>query len=382
MLKLMRWIPALVGAAGISLLALAGSGCDGKFAGPPGGSAIGTPGTYPLFGVTPFTFSAENPGETGFYNDIWFIDPGRDADDNVAGQIIILADTIQAMQTANFSGFLTNLTDALHIEVNFQYPTMLSFMSQWFRRNGDGSRIKERDAFGFLVWSSKSLAINFITAPVEPFFTPPPVRLVYGVDRLTYPNGLPGSVLAGWTSPPWTQPGEFPPPQNRFLSKNFSELGLVTLTKLLPAGSPQLTQSLGLPMADNPDNENVENAGAIPIQAVVGGTFSTITAPTGVFGDLYALAYKSAPVIKPTSPGHTELEAAIEYSRHMGALQTNLVTQMIGLASGKQGTLTDPDQVVWQNGYGYTFDQNDLDDLNTKHLPGKDRDPFANRNSP
>src|SRR5690606_33903503 len=130
-------------------------------------------------------------------------------------------------------------------------------------------------------WSSKSLAINFVTAPVEVFVTPPPnVRVVYSVDRISYPNGLPGSVLNGWTSPPWTQPGEFPPPQSRFLTNNFSELGMVNLTKLLPAGSPALTQSLGLPLADNADNENIENAGAIPIQAVVGGAFSSVQAPT------------------------------------------------------------------------------------------------------
>lgn len=381
MRKLIRLLPALACAAGVCLLAFAGTGCDGKFAGPPGGSAIGTPGASPLFGVTPFTFAAENPQVTGFYNDVWFIDPGRDADDGPAGQIVILADTIQAMQAANFTGFMTNRQLPLHIEVNFQYPIMLSYMSQWFRRNGDGSRVRERDSFGFLVWSAKSLPINFITAPTEPFFTPPPVRLVYGVDRLAYPNGLPGSVLAGWTAPPSNQPGDFPPPQSRYLNNQFNELGLVQLTKLLPAGAPQLTQSLGLPLADNDENENVENAGAIPAQ--LGGGWTSVQAPTGVFGDLFAIAYRTAPVLKPTSPGHTEIEACIEYSRHLGALQTNLVVQMIGLNSGKQGTLTDQAQVVWQNGYGYTFDQEDLNELNTKHLPGKDRDPFAeipNRN--
>lgn len=375
MRKLNKLFPALALAAGIGAMALAGTGCEGKFAGPPGGSAIGTPGLYPLYGVTPFTFAAENPQITGFYNDVWFIDPGRDADDGPAGQVIVLADTIQALQTANFSGFLTNRGDPLHIEVNFQYPIMISFMSQWFRRNGDGSRIKELDQFGFLIYSAKSLAINFVTAPVEPFFTTNPTRLVYSVDRLTYPSGLPGSVLAGWTSPPPNQPGDFPPPQSRYLSRQYSEIGLVQLTKLLPAGAPQLTQSLGLPLADNADNENVENAGAIP--AALGGGWTSVQSPTGVFGDLFALAYKNAPVVKPTTPGHTEIEACVEYARHLGALHSNLIVQMVGLNSGKVGTLTDPAQVVWQNGYGYTFEQGDLNQLNVIHLPGKDRDPYA-----
>lgn len=376
MSKLTRLTPALMCAAGIAVLALSGSGCDGKFAGPPGGSAIGTPGLNPLLGVTPFTFAAENPIITGFYNDIWYIDPGRDADDGPAGQTgAWFADTIQTLGTANFSGFLTNRAAPSNIEVNYQYPLMLSFMCQWFRRNGDGTRIRELDQFGYLIYSSKSLSINLITAPVEPIYYNNPPRVVYEVDRTIYPNASTGSVIFGYTSPPANQPGDFPPPQSRFLNRQYSEVGLVLLTKLLPAGAPQLTQSLGLPLADNSENENVENIGAIP--QALGGGWTSVQSPTGIFGDLFALELNQAPVLKPTTPGHTELEAVIEYSRHLGALQTNVLVQMVGLSSGKAGTLTDPAQVIWQNGFGYAFDQLDLNDLSKKHLPGKGRDPHV-----
>jgi hypothetical protein len=371
MSKLIRVAPAFILAVATVMIA---ASCDGKFAGPPGGSAIGTPGKNPLLGVTPFTFAVEDPLATGFYNDIWYIDPGRDADDGPTGQTgVWFADTIQTLGTANFSGYMTGGVTPSDIEVNHQYPLMVSFMCQWFRRNGDGSRIRERDQFGLLVWSSKSLDINFVTAPVEPIFYNNPPRIVYEVYRPIYPNGIRTSVLFGYTSPPPNQPGDFPPPQSRYLNRQFSELGLVLLTKLLPAGAPQLTQSLGLPLADNEDNDNVENAGAIP--QALGGGWTNVQAPTGIFGDLFALEYNRAPVIKPTTPGIEELEAVIEYSRHLGALQANVLTQMIGLASGKEGTLTDSAQVVWQNGYGYTFDQLDLDKLNEKHLPGTGRDP-------
>jgi hypothetical protein len=376
MRKLIRALPAVILAAGLGALAVSNSGCDGKFAGPPGGSAIGAAGKDPLFGVTPFTFAAENPNTTGFYNDIWYIDPGRDSDDGPSGQIgVWFADTIQTLGAANFSGFYTNRSAPTHIEVNAWYPLMLSFMSQWYRRNGDGSRLRELDVFGQMVWSSKSLDINFVTAPVEPVFYNNPPRIVYEVRRWVYPNAGPGSVIFGYTSPPPSQPNDFPPPQSRFLNRNFSELGLVLLTKLLPAGAPQLTQALGIALVDTFENENVENAGAIPSQ--LGGGWTTVQTPTGVFGDLLAVDYTFAPVIRPQSPGYSEFDALIEFSRHSGALNAGLVAQMIGLNSGKGGTLTDPKQVIWQNGYGYTFDQQDLNDLDVNHLPGKGRDPNA-----
>lgn len=365
-------LPSLLALGLIAALA----GCDGKFAGPPGGSAVGTPGTDPLFGVTVFTFYAENPLVTGFYNDVWYIDPGRDSDDGPGGVIgVWYTDTIQALAAATFSGWLTNETSPSHIEVNNQYPLMLSFMSQWFRRNGNGERIRERDQFGFLIWSPKSLDINFITAPVEPITYNNPPRIVYEVDRTVYPNSSFGSVIFGYTSPPATSPGDFPPPQSRFLNKNFSEIGLVLLTKLLPAGSPQLSQALGETIGDNIDNENVENLGAIPVNA--GGGFTPVPRPTGVFGDLYAIEYKNAPVLKPTTPGHTEEEAVIEYSRHLGALHSNMIAQAVGLNSGIVGTIMDPEQVVFQNGFTYAFIQADLSALDMTHLPGKDRDPNA-----
>jgi hypothetical protein len=369
MRKLLTIVPSLLLIGVVASLA----GCDGKFAGPPGGSAVGSPGTDPLFGVTVFTFYAENPAVTGFYNDIWYIDPGRDSDDGPGGVTgPIFADTIQALSTAGFSGWLVKEPNTTHIEVNNQYPLMLSFMSQWFRRNANGERIRERDQFGFLVWSPKSLDINFVTAPVE-FYVDQAGRYHFQVNRQAYPTGSIGSVLHQWNSPPPTSPGDFPPPQSRFLNKNYSEIGLVLLTKLLPAGSPQLSQALGETIGDNIENENVENLGAIPLNA--GGGFTPVPKPTGVFGDLYAIDYKSAPVLKPTTPGHTEEEAVIEYSRHLGALHSNLIAQAVGLNSGVVGTIMDPGQVIFQNGFGYSFIQADLAALDTTHLPGKDRDP-------
>lgn len=369
-------LPAVMAAAFVSTLALVGTGCEGSFAGPPGGSAVGTPGTEPLFGVTVFTFAAENPSVTGFYNDIWYIDPGRDSDDGPGGtQGPIFADTIQALAAAGFTGYLIKEGAPTHIEVNNQYPLMLSFMSQWFRRNADGTRIRERDQFGFLIWSPKSLDINFVTAPVEQLIDPNTFRILYVVDRQTYPNGSPGSVMFGWTSPPATSPGDFPSPQSRYLNRNYNEVGCVLLTRLLPAGAPQLTQALGVTINDNTDNENVENLGAVPQNA--GGGFTSVPTPTGVFGDLYADAYKRAPVIKPTNPNHEEEEAVVEYSRHMGALHSNLIAQALGLNSGTVGSIMDPKQAIFQNGFGYSFVQNDLNSLDTMHLPGMNRDPFA-----
>ncbi|MCC6464899.1 MAG: hypothetical protein IT463_06110 [Planctomycetes bacterium] len=375
MRKWMNKLPAALFAIAMGAAAVTGGGCDGKFAGPPGGSAVGSPGTEPLFGVTVFTFAVENPLITGFYNDVWFIDPGRDSDDGPSGTTgAWFADTIQALATAGFSGWLIKRQSPTHVEVNNQYPLMLSFMSQWFRRNADGTRIRERDQFGQLIWSPKSLDINFVTAPVERIVLPSG-QVLYVVNRQNYPAGSQGSVMFGWTSPPANSPGDFPPPQSRFLNKNYSEVGLVLLTRLLPAGAPQLTQAMGVTMNDTVQNENVENLGAIPASA--GGGWTAVAVPTGVFGDLFADAYKKAPVLKPNTPGHDEEEAVIEYSRHLGALHTNLIAQAVGLNSGVVGSLMDPGQVVWQNGYGYSFVQNDLNALDTNHLPGKGRDPNA-----
>lgn len=377
MRKLLSIFPALMFAGLVGGLGLTGTGCEGEFSGPPGGSVVGSPGTDPLFGVTPFTFAAENPQVTGFYNDIWYIDPGRDSDDALKGNSVIYADSIQAMRIAGFSGYLTNSSEATYVEVNNQYPLMLSFMSQWFRRNANGSRIRELDQFGFLVWSSKSLDINFVTAPVIPIYDSNGVLVAYQVLRRIYVtfDENPDAVMHGWSSPDSNSPGDFPPPQIRFLNNNFSEIGMVLLTQMFPAGSPQITQALGTPINDNSDNENVENMGAIPQVGPAGPT--PVPTPTGVFGDNYALDYKAAPVLKPSTPGHTEQEAVIEYSRHLGALHSNMTCKGVGLNSGAGNTIMDPSQVVWQNGFGYSFIQADLDALANMHLPGKDRDPNA-----
>jgi len=56
-------------------------------------------------------------------------------------------------------------------------------------------------------------------------------------------------------------------------------------------------------------------------------------------------------------------------------VQSNLVAHGVGLNSGVIGSIMDPEMAIFQNGYGYSFVQDDLDALSTKHLPGKDRDP-------
>ncbi|MBZ0137485.1 MAG: hypothetical protein K8I27_14050 [Planctomycetes bacterium] len=378
MRKLPAMFPALLLAGAVGVLSLVGTGCEGDFSGPPGGSVVGSPGTDPLFGVTPFTFAAENPQVTGFYDDFWYIDPGRDSDDALKQSSVIYADTIQAMRIAGFTGYLTNSADATYVEVNNQYPLMLSFMSQWFRRNANGSRIRELDQFGFLVWSEKSLDICFTTAPLIPIYDSNGVLIEYGVIRRIYVtfDENPDAVLHGWSSPAPNSPGDFPPPQFRFLNNNFSEVGAVLLTQMFSAGSPQLTQALGETINDNADNENVENIGAVPDLGAVGGP-TPVPVPTGVFIDNYAEDYKHAPVLKPSTPGHTEQEAVVEYSRHLGCLNSNLLCKAVGLNSGAGGTIMDPGQVVWQNGYAYAFLQVDLDALNTQHLPGENRDPNA-----
>ncbi|MCC6574217.1 MAG: hypothetical protein IT462_10540 [Planctomycetes bacterium] len=384
MQKIAAALPALVLAASLGVLALAGSGCDGKFAGPPAGSVTGTPGTDPLFGVTVFTFTVENWNETGFYNDVWYIDPGLDTDDGPTGQPNWVADTITVLQVAGMKGWITGDPAPTHIEVNNQYPLMLSFMSQWYRRNADGTRIRERDQFGQIQWSPKSLNINFLTAPVRfrqlpgnPF----PIR-IWDVLRSQFPAGIPGSMIFLWNSQPHNSPGDFPSPVRQFLSKQFSEVGTVLIDALVPSGSPQLTNALGVAIQDSPGsfgnpnvlgNENTETIGTIPRN--VGGGPAAVPIPTGVFGDKFAKAYRAAPVVQYDSPGHDPIEAVVEYCRHCGALHSNLICQCIGLISNEAGTIMDTKQVIFQNGYPYAFAQKDVDTMSKLLLPGKGRDP-------
>lgn len=381
MRKMWKLVPAILMSMGLGSLALGSSGCgDGKFAGPPGGSATGQVGVDPLFGATVFTFAPENPAVTGFHDDYWYIDPGRDSDDAASGAAgAWYADTIQALQTAGFNSWIVGGTTPTNIEVNFSHPMMLSFMCQWFRRNADGSRIRERDQFGNLIWSPKSLDISLVTAPVTRQVIPVN-QVVYRVDRQVYPaNVSPQSVMFGFTSPPANSPGAFPPPQSRYLVNNFSEVGVVLLTKLLPAGSPQLTQARGVSIDDTSGtptkqgNENVENIGAVPRQQ--GGGFTTVPTPTGVFGDLYAIDYKNGRVVHPNTPGRTVEEAIIEYVRHFGALHANLISKAIGLISNEGGSITDSKQFILLNGYPYSFVQKDLDTMDKQLLPGSGRDP-------
>jgi hypothetical protein len=383
MRKMWKLVPAILMSMGLGALALTNAGCgNGKFAGPPGGSSSGQVGVDPLFGATVFTFAPENPGVTGFHDDFWYIDPGRDSDDQASGQSTYYADTIQSLQTAGFPGWIIGGNDPTNVEVNFCWPIMLSFMSQWFRRNADGSRIREHDQFGNLIWSPKSLDICLVTAPVQRFLVVVQggTIVVYQVNRQIYPAGVSlQSVLFGYTSPPANSPGAFPSPQSRYLGRNYSEVGVVQLTKLLPAGAPQLTQARGIAIDDTSGsptkqgNENVENMGAVPRQQ--GGGFTSVPTPTGCFGDLYAIDYKAGPVVHPNTPGRTIEEAVIEYARHFGALHANLISHGIGLISNEAGSITDSKQFTLLNGYPYSFVQKDLDKMDKQLLPGSGRDP-------
>ncbi len=124
MRKLWNLVPALLLSIGMGASALHVTGCgEGKFAGPPGGSSTGQVGVDPLFGATVFTFAPENPSITGFYDDYWYIDPGRDSDDAASGAAgAWYADTIQALQTAGFSSWIVGGTTPTNVEVNFCPP--------------------------------------------------------------------------------------------------------------------------------------------------------------------------------------------------------------------------------------------------------------------
>lgn len=381
MFKISTALPAVLMTLTVGTLAFTGAGCDGKFAGPPAGSVTGTPGTDPLFGATVFTFAAENPAVTGFYNDVWYIDPGLDSDEGPAGIPNYTADTMQTLMLASFKGWITGAGNPSHIEVNNWYPLMLSFMSQWYRRNADGTRIRERNQFGIIEWSPKSLNINFLTAPVRQRTLPGGI-IVYDVNRNIFPAGLPGSTIFRWTTQPHSSPGDFPSPVRQFLSNQFSEVGCVLISALLPAGSPQLTQAMGIGIQDSPGtmgnpptlgNLNTETIGTIP--QTVGGGAAPVPLPTGFFGDTYGKAYRKAPVVQYDTAGHDKMEAVVEWCRHSGAVHSNLVAICIGLISDETGTIMDTKQVIFQNGYPYHFAQKDIDKMNKLLLPGEGRDP-------
>lgn len=360
-----------------SVLIMAVACGDGFFVGPIGGSQGGTPGLVPEVGLAPTDFIYEDPLITGFHTDVWYIDPGRDSNDGPGGvaPAPFYADSINTMVKAGFSGFASNppVASPLTNEVNFTWPVMISYMSQWYRRNSDGLRVQSLDIFGNLVWSSSSLDICFVSGPVQ-LITRPGPQDYYEVFRWVHPFQSMGSSMQGWTSPTAASPGSFPAPQQAFATGRYSELGVVLPTALLGAGTPPITNALGVAITDGADNPQIENMGTIP--QTLGGGFTPVPNPTGTFGYLFADDYRLAPVITPFSPGHTELEAMIEFTRHFGCLHAQLVALAIGLNSGEKDTIMDPEQVIWQNGYAYTFIQADLGDLANIHLPGRFRDPL------
>lgn len=354
------------------IVVMAASCGEGYFVGPIGGSVGGPTGLVPQTGLGPTDFVNEDPTITGFYTDVWYIDPGRDSNDGPGGVLgPWFADSIQTMQFCGFTGFATNPPSAnpLDVEVNITWPIMLSFMSQWYHRNSDGTRIQSTDIFGGLIWSSSSLDISFVSGPVQRVVAGG--QVIYLVDRQTHP--FQNTSLRGWSSPNPVSPGGFPSPQQGYISNRFNECGVVLLRALLSSGTPSITNALGGTISDSTDNPQVENLGSIPQS--IGGGFTAVPDPTGTFGDIFAEDYRLAPVITPLSIGHTEQEAMIEFARHFGCLHAQLVAQAVGLNSGEVDTIMDPAQVVWQNGFAYSFIQNDLDNLSKVHLPGKLRDP-------
>ncbi|MDC1142412.1 hypothetical protein OAU50_04925 [Planctomycetota bacterium] len=370
MRKMLKYLPVIAMVTAVTSVA----GCgEGVFVGPPGGSIVGSPGLYPTMGLTPPDFLYEDPTVTDIYNDVWYIDPGRDSNEGPGGLTTIpTADAINAMQMAGFTDFIVGGSGSAHApEVNVVWPIMLSFMSQWYHRNGDGSRKSEMDIFGQLVWSTASLDINFVTGTVV--FVPPNRGPLWEVVRSADPFAGTGQPMSGWSAPTPASPGSFPSPQQVYSINRFSECGVVLLKTLLASGTPVVTQGLGLPITDNPNNDQVENMGTIPQS--LGGGAAAVPNPTGTFGDVFADDYRVAPVFTPFSLGHTEDEAAIEYARHFGCVHAQLVAQAVGLNSIQINTIMDPAQVVWQNGFGYSFIQNDLDALANVHLPGRGRDP-------
>lgn len=399
----------IAGAAALPMLISACSsgnstlGLDGKFVGPPQGSASGNRGLDPLVGATPFTFAPEDRSTTGYAVDHWFMDPGRDSNDGFAGNLPI-ADAIDALKDAIFTAFVTGnrqQASPAGLEVNVQYAMSVSFCCQWFFRNADNSRPTELDVFLKEVYSDSALDISLITGPVERQYDPMSGTLIsILLNRDVYPNrdlGM-GAVifpLNGWTSPPPNEPGGFPPPQDNFRANQFNEIGVVRVTAVTGSSSSLLTTGLGGALTDDTDNPRVENLGAIP-QANTAGNAQPISQPTGVFGDNYALTYRQMPVkqppvadpnatppIPPQNINDPELEEAlIEYSRHFAAVHANLIGQCIGLSVGATGTLMDPGQAVFENRYEYRFGEDDIDKLANQCLPGKFRDPNADPNNP
>lgn len=357
-----------------SVLIMAVACGDGYFVGPIGGSQGGTPGLVPEIGLAPTDFLLEDPLVTGFYTDVWYIDPGRDSNDGPGGvaPAPFYADSIQTMKNCGFNGWQTNPITAspLTNEVNYAWPVMISYISQWYRRNSDGTRRKSLDIFGNLVWSSSSLDICFVSGPVELIIRSGP-QWYYEVFRWIHPFQT--TDMSGWVAPNDASPGAFPSPQQAYNANKYSELGVVMLRDLLAAGTPTVTNALGVAIADGTDNPQVENMGSIPQN--IGGGFTAVATPTGTFGDIFAEDYRAAPVITPFSAGHTMDEAMVEFTRHFGCLHAQLIARAVGLNSGEKNTIMDPEQVIWQNGYAYTFIQADLDDLSNLHLPGKYRDP-------
>lgn len=391
-------LPLLTGACSSDSSTL---GLDGKFVGPPQGSASGNRGLDPLIGATPFSFAPEDRQLTGFAVDHWFLDPGRDSNDGINGNLPI-GDGIDALRDALFTAFVTGnrqSSSPSELEVNFQYPMTVSFMCQWFFRNADNTRPTQLDIFRREVYSDSALDISFLTAPLTRQRDMMGNLISILLPRTTYPNrdAAGGAIqfpLSGWTSPPSNEPGGFPPPQFNFTANNFNECGVVRVTAVTGSNNSLLTTGLGGALTDDVDNPRVENLGAVPT-VNTNGTAQPISQPTGVFGDNYAVSYRMAPVkqppqadpnamppVPPQNINDPELEEAlIEYSRHLGAVHANIIGQSIGLSTGATGTLMDPGQAVFENRYEYRFSSDDIEKLDQDALPGRLRDPTANQNN-
>ena len=370
-----------------ALVGLFAAGCgDGAFVGPPGGSSGSTRGGQePLLGATMFSFYPEIEQKTGFAVDQWFLSPGQDSNDTYTANLP-QGDGIDALKDADFEEFVSGNKSKQtpgYLEINTQFPITMSFLAQWFFRNADGSRPKEFDAAGREVFSPSALDISIFSAPLEEQRDNQGNLVSILINRLRYPNRDIGAgsnlPLKQWTSPPPTDPGQgFPSPQEVFVGQQFNELAMLRVRAVSQAAAT-ISGTYGGAISDDDKNSHVENMGSFPIPNPQTGQPTSVTKPTGVFSDNYALDYKLMPVKhpdKPPPPASLSIrnndkvleEALIEYSRHLAAVHANLIGQAVGLTQGDPGSLMDPAMVKWQNGYQYRFTSNQIDLLANKVL--------------
>ncbi|NUQ36159.1 MAG: hypothetical protein HUU29_14590 [Planctomycetaceae bacterium] len=372
-------------ASAISMAALGAIvclGCDGAFVGPPGaGGGLGaSSGDEPIVGASPLNFAPEFEELTGFATDIFHLSAGLHTD---ITNITADGDGVDALKFAHYDDFIAmDPTETLprEAEINVQFPMTISFISQWFRRNADGSRIQTLDAFGNLEYSSTSLDISFVTLPL--------LRTGNNVaDALASPALMPGGPLEGWDYPAANPPDQFPRPFETFFQAQFSRVSIVLLGFQNGGGVVAGTE-LAHGLVDNDKNEFVENCGTTVTVNPQTGTFPPNNEPTGVFGEVFAGTIINEAVWQPDEAPAADPQtitdpfferALVEYSRHLGAVFTSVIAECIGLTPTTDGTLTDTARVQWFNEYQYAFSLDTIDILASKVIGDLDpNDPDKN----